>query len=194
MQIITQTHQALTPIANLKINTRITKQKKWWYWLTITGTALVFSIAGKAIAADTPQFNFEDSSKIHVIKAVSQAPTKGAAEYFTGKVEVNRLFPTGDSLQMSGGYVTFEAAARTAWHTHPQGQMLIITAGKGRVQQWQGPIIEVKQGDVVWFPAGVKHWHGAAPDSSMTHLALAKMVDGKSVQWMEKVTDTQYNQ
>lgn len=186
--------QITTQADKLKSSIICVSYKNWQQWLTLSILIVMLTVADKAIATDTPPFNFESSDKIHVIKAVPQTPAKGAAEYFTGNVEVSRLFPAGDSLQMSGGYVTFEAAARTAWHTHPQGQMLIITAGKGKVQQWQGAVIEVKQGDVVWFPAGVKHWHGAAPDSSMTHIALAKIVDGKSVQWMEKVTNQQYNE
>ncbi|MDR1935234.1 MAG: cupin domain-containing protein [Candidatus Accumulibacter sp.] len=120
-------------------------------------------------------------------------PSKGAEANFTGDVSVDRLFPANDPLSISGGYVSFAPGARTAWHTHPEGQMLIVTAGSGRVRQWGGPLLEIRQGDVVWFPAGVKHWHGAAPDASMTHIALAKIVDGKSSTWMEKVSDEQYN-
>lgn len=167
--------------------------KKPTYLFAATAVMLLLMTETKVIAEEALPFEFATSDKIHIIKATPQTPTKGAKQYFTGEVTVNRLFPVGDPLQLSGGYVTFAATARTAWHTHPQGQLLIITAGEGRVQQWQSPIIEVKVGDVVWFPAGVKHWQGAAPNSSMTHIALAKIVDGNSVQWLEKVTDKQYN-
>jgi len=93
---------------------------------------------------------------------------------------------------MYGAYVTFEPGARTAWHTHPLGQILIVTAGSGRVQRWGGPVEEMRQGDTVWIPAGQKHWHGAAPQTRMTHLALVERLDGKSTDWMEKVSDAQY--
>ena len=96
-------------------------------------------------------------------------------------------------MNISGGYVSFEAGARTNWHTHPLGQLIIISEGSGRVQQWGGPMIEVNVGDVVWFPPNVKHWHGAAPNSPMTHNSLAEIADGKSSVWMERVTDDQYN-
>lgn len=135
----------------------------------------------------------ENSETIHIVRGNTQAPTKGDSNNFTGDVTVNRLFPSNDPLSISGGYVSFAPGARTAWHSHPQGQMLIITAGSGRVQQWAGPIIEVKEGDVVWFPPNVKHWHGAMPNQAMTHISLAQIVKGKSSNWYEKVTDIQYN-
>jgi quercetin dioxygenase-like cupin family protein len=103
------------------------------------------------------------------------------------------MLPTRDTLGISGGYVTFAPGARTAWHSHPQGQMLIVTAGKGRVQQWGGQIIEVQKEDVVWFPPDVKHWHGARPDEALTHTSLAPISEGKSSNWMEQVTNEQYN-
>jgi len=122
----------------------------------------------------------------------SQPSTTGPAEYFTGSVRIDPLFSPTDPARASGAYVTFEPGARTAWHTHPLGQTLIVTAGCGRVQRWDGPIEEVKPGDVVWFEPGEKHWHGAAPTTAMTHIAIVERLDGKSADWMEHVSDEQY--
>lgn len=124
----------------------------------------------------------------------SQPSTTGPAEYFTGSVRVDPLFLPTDPARASGAYVTFEPGARTAWHTHPLGQTLVITAGCGRVQRWGGPIEEVKPGDVVWFEPGEKHWHGAAPTTTMTHIAIVERLDGKSADWLEKVSDEQYQE
>jgi 4-carboxymuconolactone decarboxylase len=117
----------------------------------------------------------------------------GPAENFTGGVRVEMLFEALDPSHASGGSVTFEPRARTAWHSHPRGQILIVTAGTGRVQRWGDPIEEIRQGDVVRIPAGQKHWHGAAPHASMTHIAISEHRDGTTVQWMERVSDEQYN-
>jgi quercetin dioxygenase-like cupin family protein len=122
----------------------------------------------------------------------SQSSTKGPAEYFIGAVRVDPLFGPKDAAPLTGGYVTFEPGARSNWHTHPAGQHLIVTAGMGWTQEWEGPVMEVRAGDVVWCPPGVKHWHGATPTSAMTHIALTGSVGGKNVEWMEKVTDAQY--
>jgi quercetin dioxygenase-like cupin family protein len=122
----------------------------------------------------------------------SQASAKGSAEYFTGTVRLDTPFKTTAPARVSGATVTFEPSARTAWHTHPLGQMLIVTFGCGRVQREGGPIEEVRAGDIVWFPPGEKHWHGAAPDTAMSHIAIAEALDGKVVDWMEKVSDEQY--
>lgn len=130
---------------------------------------------------------------IAITRNASQASSQGSADYFTGSVRVDTLFKTTAPARTSGGRVTFEPGARTAWHTHPLGQTLIVTAGTGRVQRWGGPVEEIRQGDVVWIPPGQKHWHGAAPDSAMTHFAIAEQLDGKVVQWLEKVSDEQYN-
>jgi quercetin dioxygenase-like cupin family protein len=127
-----------------------------------------------------------------ISRAGSQASSKGPAEYFTGNVRVDPLFPANDSTPISGAYVTFEPGARSAWHVHPAGQRLIVTAGAGRIQEWGGPVVEIHPGDVVWCPPGVKHWHGASPTTSMTHIALTETVNGKNVEWMEKLTDEQY--
>jgi 4-carboxymuconolactone decarboxylase len=122
----------------------------------------------------------------------SQAPRKGPAEYFTGDVRVQPLFAEEDAAAYGGGYVTFQPGARSAWHTHPAGQRLIVTAGVGRTQQRGGPVEEIRAGDVLWCPPGVKHWHGASPTSAMTHLALTGVRDGQNVEWLEKVSDEQY--
>lgn len=122
----------------------------------------------------------------------SQASIKGPQDWFTGTVRIDPLFQTNAPARAAGASVTFEPGARTAWHTHPLGQTLIVTSGCGRVQCEGGPIEEIHPGDVVWFPPGVKHWHGAAPATAMTHIALQEALDGKGVDWMEKVTAEQY--
>jgi quercetin dioxygenase-like cupin family protein len=122
----------------------------------------------------------------------SEASAKGPAEYFTGTVRIDPLFKANPPARASGASVTFEPAARTAWHTHPLGQTLIITAGCGWVQHEGGPIEEVHPGNVICFPPGEKHWHGATPTTAMTHMAIQENVDGKVVDWMEKVSDDQY--
>jgi quercetin dioxygenase-like cupin family protein len=125
-------------------------------------------------------------------RAGSSASTKGPAEYFTGVVRIDPLFPVTAPARAAGNAVTFEPGARTAWHTHPLGQVLIVTAGCGRTQREGGPVEEIRPGDVVVFPAGEKHWHGAAPTTAMTHIAIQESLDGKAVDWMEKVSDEQY--
>jgi len=122
----------------------------------------------------------------------SQASVKGPADWFTGTVRIDPLFQADDPARVTGASVTFEPGARTAWHTHPLGQTLIVTAGCGRVQRKGGPIEEIRPGDVVWFPPGEKHWHGASPATSMTHIAIQEQLDGKAVDWLEKVSDEQY--
>jgi quercetin dioxygenase-like cupin family protein len=122
----------------------------------------------------------------------SQPSGKGPADYFTGAVRVDPLFQAPAPARVSGASVTFEPGARTAWHTHPLGQTLIVTAGCGRTQRWGGPIEEIRPGDVVSIAPGEKHWHGAAPSTAMTHIAIQEQLDGKAVDWMEKVTDEQY--
>ena len=127
------------------------------------------------------------------IKRVGTQPSgKGPAEWFTGAVRIDPLFQANPPARAAGASVTFEPGARTAWHTHPLGQVLIVTAGCGRVQRWGGPVEEVRPGDVVWFPPGLKHWHGASLTTAMTHIAVQESVGGKNVDWMEKVSDEQY--
>jgi len=134
-----------------------------------------------------------EAQTIVITRGGSRPTHAGPAENFTGSVRVEMLFEATDPSHASGGSVAFEAGARTAWHSHPGGQILIVTAGTGRVQQWGGPIEEMQAGDVVRIPAGQKHWHGASPHASMTHLAITEPRDGTSVQWMEKVSDEQYD-
>ena len=134
----------------------------------------------------TPQINME-------IKRVGLQPSsKGPADWFTGTVRIDPLFQANAPARAIGASVTFEPGARTAWHTHPLGQTLIVTAGSGRAQSWGGPIEEIRPGDVISFAPGEKHWHGAAPATAMTHIAIQEQLDGKAVDWSEKVTDEQY--
>ena len=124
----------------------------------------------------------------------SQPSRTGPAEYFTGTVRIDPLFEPADPARVVGASVTFEPRARTAWHTHPLGQTLIVTAGKGLAQRWGGPIEEIRPGDVISFPPGEKHWHGGCATTAMTHVAIQERLDGKTVDWMEQVTDEQYGQ
>ena len=129
---------------------------------------------------------------MEITRIGSQASAKGPADYFTGTVRMDPLFQANAPSRTSAASVTFEPGARTAWHTHPLGQTLIVVAGCGRAQRQGGPIEEIRPGDVVWFPPGEKHWHGAAPTTAMTHIAIQEALDGKAVEWLEKVTDDQY--
>ena len=122
----------------------------------------------------------------------AQPSAKGPADWFTGVVRIDPLFQAPDPARVAGASVTFEPGARTAWHTHPLGQTLIVTFGVGRVQREDGPIEEIRPGDVVWFSPGEKHWHGASPTKAMTHIAIQEALNGKVVDWMEKVGDEQY--
>ena len=122
----------------------------------------------------------------------SQPSAKGAADWFTGAVRIDPLHQASEPARVACASVTFEPGARTAWHTHPLGQTLIVTAGCGRVQQWGGPVEEIRPGDVVWIPPVEKHWHGAAPETAVTHIAIHEALDGKAVEWLEHVSDEQY--
>jgi quercetin dioxygenase-like cupin family protein len=122
----------------------------------------------------------------------SRPSGKGPEAWFTGTVRVDPMFQVGDPARVSGGHVTFEPGARTMWHTHPLGQTLIVTSGLGWAQCQGGPIEEIRPGDVIWFPPGEKHWHGATATTAMTHIAITESLDGKNVDWMEKVSDEQY--
>lgn len=127
-----------------------------------------------------------------ITRAGTVASTFGPAEYFTGRARVDMLSPANADINAASAYVTFEPGARSAWHTHPKGQYLIVTAGAGLTQEWGKPVQQLRPGDVVWCPPGVKHWHGAAPATALTHLAVTGAANGKSVAWMEKVSDEQY--
>jgi quercetin dioxygenase-like cupin family protein len=127
------------------------------------------------------------------IKPAGSLPSaKGPSDWFTGTVRIDPLFQAPDPARVECASVTFEPGARTTWHTHPLGQTLIVTAGRGWAQRWGGPVEEIRPGDVVWFPPGEKHWHGATPITAVTHIAIQEKLDGKVVDWMEHVTDQQY--
>jgi quercetin dioxygenase-like cupin family protein len=143
--------------------------------------------SGAALAASV-----QDAQTITITRSGSQPSRQGPAEYFTGSVRIDPLFQAKNPSRTSGAYVAFEPGARSAWHTHPLGQTLIVTAGTGWVQQEGGEKQEIKPGDVIWIPPGVKHWHGATATNGMTHIAIQEEVDGKNVEWMEKVSDEQY--
>jgi quercetin dioxygenase-like cupin family protein len=137
---------------------------------------------------ESKEFNMD----IDIKRNGSRPSQKGPEDWFTGTVRIDPLFQPQDPARTGAGQVTFEPGARTAWHTHPLGQTLIVTAGLGWVQREGGPIEEIRPGDVVWFPPGLKHWHGASPTTAMTHIAVHESLNGKNVDWMEKVNDEQY--
>jgi|SRR5215207_5433976 quercetin dioxygenase-like cupin family protein len=141
---------------------------------------------------DSLQGNKSSPTQLEIKRSGSQPSTKGSEEYFTGTVRIDPLFQTKDPARAVGASVTFEPSARTAWHTHPLGQTLIVTAGCGLVQIWDGPVEKICPGDVVWIPPGEKHWHGATPTTAMTHIAIQEQLNGRVVDWMEKVSDEQY--
>jgi quercetin dioxygenase-like cupin family protein len=129
---------------------------------------------------------------MQIKRSGTEESRKASAEWFTGSARIDPLFQAPEPARVSGGHVTFEPGARTAWHTHPLGQTLIITSGLGWVQRDGGPIEEVRSGDVVWFPPGEKHWHGASASTAMTHIAIQESLNGKNVDWLNKVSDEQY--
>jgi 4-carboxymuconolactone decarboxylase len=133
------------------------------------------------------------AQEITITRVNSESAQPGPADNFTGSVRVDRLFGGESPARISGGLVTFNSGARTAWHTHPLGQTLIVTEGIGRVQRWGGPVQEIRKGDTVRIPPNVKHWHGASSNSAMSHIAIAEQLDGKAVEWMEKVSDAEFN-
>jgi 4-carboxymuconolactone decarboxylase len=135
----------------------------------------------------------QDSQAIKIIRRGSRPSRQGPNDNFTGSVRVDPLWQAHAPARASGSLVTFEPGARTAWHTHPLGQILIVTSGTGRVQRWGDPVEEIREGDVVWIPPGQKHWHGAAHNRSMAHIGIVEQLDGKTVDWMEKVSDAQYS-
>lgn len=156
----------------------------------LLGVALCTAIP---LASATDLNSSELNSSQQISRSGSRASVSGSSDYFDGSVRVDPLFSVNDDINASSAYVTFEPGARSAWHTHPKGQYLVVISGVGLTQEWGKPIQEIHPGDVVWCPPGVRHWHGATPTTSMTHLAVTGSADGKSVQWMEKVTDEQYN-
>jgi quercetin dioxygenase-like cupin family protein len=158
--------------------------------------AIVLAVPARAqasAAGNAPQASGAAVSQdMKVIKHGTQASIKGPAQNFTGSVRVDPLFGADAPSRTTGAYVTFEPGARSAWHSHPLGQTLVVTAGVGRVQSWGGVVHELRPGDVVWTPPNVKHWHGASPTNAMTHMAISEQMEGAAVVWMERVTDAQY--
>jgi quercetin dioxygenase-like cupin family protein len=146
------------------------------------------TVAKSAFSRTVPQTR----TTMEIKRSGSQPSTPGSADWFTGSVRLDPLLQPHPPARAVGTSVTFEPGARTAWHTHPLGQTLIVTAGCGRAQRWGGPNEENRPGDVIWIPAGEKHWHGAAPTTAMTHIAIQEQLDGKAVEWLEKVSDEQY--
>jgi quercetin dioxygenase-like cupin family protein len=134
----------------------------------------------------------QDTMDMKITRSGSQPSAKPPADYFTGTVRLDPMFQAPEPGRVGAGHVTFEPGARSAWHTHPLGQTLIITSGLGWVQRAGGPIEEVRTGDIVWFPPGLKHWHGASPTTAMSHIAIQESLNGKNVDWLEKVSDEQY--
>ena len=141
----------------------------------------------------TSQALAQNSGQQFVYKSGTQASVLGPAHFFTGQVRIDPLFSAQESFPVGGAYVTFEPGARSHWHTHPIGQHLVVVSGVGRTGTADGHVEEFKAGDVIWCPPQIKHWHGAAPNTAMTHMALTGVLDGKNVDWMESVTDEQYN-
>ena len=157
------------------------------------------NIAGAVLAFEAircsrveARFHGTEDPKMEITRIGSQPSAKGPDDWFTGTVRIDRLFQAPAPARAAGASVTFEPGARTAWHTHPLGQTLIVTSGCGWVQRQGGPVEEVHPGDVVWFPAGEKHWHGATATTAMTHIAIQEQLDGKVVDWLEHVSDEQY--
>lgn len=159
-------------------------------------TIVSFSLLALALAhaGQTQVSSGNGARTVEIAQNGSQPSTRGPAENFTGSVRIDPLFSVRAPSRASGARITFEPGARTAWHTHPLGQTLIVTSGSGSVQQWSRPIQEIRPGDVVQIPPGVKHWHGATATTAMTHTALQEQLDGKNVDWMEQVSDDQYRQ
>jgi quercetin dioxygenase-like cupin family protein len=156
--------------------------------LTFAASVLAFPAITRAQAAIIEG----KEAKMDIKRAGTTPSAKGPTDWFTGTVRIDSLFDRPPPARVGGASVTFEPGARTAWHTHPLGQTLIVTFGCGWVQRWGGPVEEIRPGDVVWFPPGEKHWHGATATTAMTHIAIQEKLDGKAVDWLEHVTDEQY--
>ncbi len=151
----------------------------------LAATTIILSMLAPAALAETEK-------QVKIQRSGSQPSRPGPEDYFTGKVRIDAPFAGSEPARVGGATVTFEPGARTAWHTHPLGQTLIVTQGRGWIQVWGDEIQEMNQGDIVWIPEDVKHWHGATPDTAMTHIAIAESLNGSPVDWMEQVSDAQY--
>jgi 4-carboxymuconolactone decarboxylase len=154
--------------------------------------AISFSMLASVTHSQTAREHHREHQMIRITRSGSESPQPAPAENFTGSARIDSPFQGTAPARVYGARVTFEPGARTAWHTHVLGQTLIVTAGTGRVQRWGDSVEEIRQGDIVWIPPGQKHWHGAAPNTAMTHIAIVEQLDGKSTEWMERVTDAQY--
>jgi quercetin dioxygenase-like cupin family protein len=155
-------------------------------------SVLLFAVALHGAAASAAEPTAGESLQ-QIAQAGSQPSMAGPSSYFTGRVRIDPVWPVDQNINASGALVTFEPGARSAWHTHPKGQRLVVVSGVGLTQQWGKPVQVIKPGDVVWCPPGIKHWHGAAPSTAMTHLAVTGTAGDKNVEWMEKVSDEQYS-
>lgn len=151
----------------------------------LAASTIILSMLAPAALAETEK-------QVKIQRSGSQPSRPGPEDYFTGKVRIDAPFAGSEPARVGGATVTFEPGARTAWHTHPLGQRLIVTQGRGWIQVWGDEIQEMNQGDIVWIPEDVKHWHGATPDTAMTHIAIAESLNGSPVDWMEQVSDAQY--
>jgi quercetin dioxygenase-like cupin family protein len=165
-----------------------TNQSRRDFLTTVSAAMALTALASTEVAVSQPA----KEQHVDIQRAGSQPSSKGPSDYFTGTVRIDPMFDRSDPARVSGASVTFEPGARTAWHTHPLGQTLIVTSGCGWVQREGGPVEEIRPGDVVWFPPGQKHWHGATATTAMTHIAIQEKLNGSPVAWMEKVTDEQY--
>jgi quercetin dioxygenase-like cupin family protein len=164
-------------------------ERKWW---AVSGTWTLLQATVSELGRRRNPAKPKRSDEMEIKRSGSQPSGKGPENYFTGTVRIDPLFDAPDPARVLGASVTFEPGARTAWHTHPLGQTLIVTAGCGWAQRWGGPVEEIRPGDVIWFPPGEKHWHGATATTAMTHIAIQEKLDGKAVDWMEQVTEKQY--
>jgi len=158
----------------------------------MTGKTKMNKIIATAIALAFFAAAPADAQNMEITPNGSRPSAKAPAEYFAGSVVLTPLFGANAPMRSTGGHVTFEPGARSAWHTHPAGQILIVTSGVGWVQEWNGDKREIRPGDVIWTPPGLKHWHGATATNEMSHVAIQELVDGRNVDWMEKVSDEQY--
>lgn len=157
-----------------------------WAYKVVLCTAVLYL---GAASADS------DSQRVQqIIRGGEQTSIAGSEQFFTGRVRIDPIWPADEHISASGALVTFEPGARSAWHTHPAGQRLVVSSGVGLTQEWGKPIQVVRPGDVVWCPPGVKHWHGAAPTTAMSHIAVTATLNGQNVDWMEKVSNEQYGQ
>ena len=163
-----------------------------WITAALLAGAATWAMAGEQKSPAQVSSKATRDQPVEIMRAGSQAPATGSAENFTGSVRIDSRFQRADPARAGGAIVSFEAGARTAWHTHPLGQTLIVTAGIGWVRREGGPKEEIRAGDVVWIPPGVKHWHGATARNEMTHIAIAEALNGSPVTWREHVTDEQY--